>query len=76
MRDQHDPRVRLHFIIEGADEVFLRENVAHVPRVGDELRFEGDKFFRVTRVIWVYDEGSNWWDCARANIGMEIIEDA
>ena len=76
MRDPlEDTRVRVHFVLEGGACLY-KENVSNVPRVGDELRFQRDKFFRVTRVIWVYDESDNWWDGARANIGMEIIEDA
>ena len=75
MRNQQDPRVRVHFVVEGGARLY-KENISHIPRVGDELRFEGDKFFRVTRIVWVYDESDNWWDGARANIGMETIDNA
>lgn len=35
------------------------EYACHVPRVDDEIRTGGEcneKYYRVTRVVWVYDE--------------------
>lgn len=54
-----------HFVEEVDMVVYARQNISVVPRVGDELRFRENKFFRVTRVVFIYDE-----DRDRVNIGM------
>lgn len=43
-----------------------------VPRVGDEVRMSEEKYFRVTRVVWVYDEPDAVGQ--RVNIALEPIE--
>lgn len=60
-----------HFIEEEGG-LFARRLVTTVPRVGDELRFTGDRYFKVTLVVWVYDEP----DCSyeRVNVGMVPTE--
>lgn len=58
--------IRIHFIENDAhiSKVFT----SHVPRVGDEIRLSKDKFFRVIRVVWVYDEPE--FPFERVNVGV------
>lgn len=56
-----------HFIHEERGMV-ARRYIDFVPRVGDELRFEGEKYYKVTLVVWVYDEPEN--PSQRVNIGL------
>ena len=65
----------LHVIEESTDKQVIRRLVTCVPRPGDEIRVGGkgaEKYYKVTRVIFVYDEP----DCpyGRANIGVESVE--
>lgn len=43
----------------------------HVPRVGDTMRFEGDRYGKVTEVIWCMDEPTIKWQ--RVNPRVESI---
>lgn len=61
--------VRIHFIDPAVSKVFARRALEHVPRVGDELRFGENRFFKVRRVVWCYDESEP--NNERANIEIE-----
>lgn len=52
--------------------VVHRLPIAHAPRVGDELRFAGAKFFTVVRLLWVYDEPESRF----SRLNIEIKEAA
>jgi len=41
----------------------------HIPRVGDTVRFSGDRYSKVTEVIWCMDEDHA--EGQRVNIRME-----
>jgi len=41
----------------------------HLPRVGDTMRFAGEKYGKVTEVIWCMDEPSD--EGQRVNIRIE-----
>lgn len=58
--------IQAHFIHEQRG-MFSQFRIEHAPSVGDELRFSGERYFRVTRLVWVYDENG---PCQRLNIGM------
>lgn len=61
--------IQIHFIFENA--LIYKAYVCHVPHPGDEVRFggpENEKFYKVERVVWVYDEPENPFD--RVNIGV------
>lgn len=62
--------LKLHFIEEGGDLLY-RVWAWAVPNVGDEVRIDKDTFYRVTRVVHVYDEDC---DHHRANIGVEKVK--
>lgn len=47
--------IKAHFI-HAERGVLYRHLIAFAPRAGDELRFAGEKYFTVVRLIWVYDE--------------------
>lgn len=65
-----EQQVQLHFIVN--NYLRFKKIVCHVPRVGDEVRFENDTFYIVTKVVWVYDEPEQPW--GRANVGLEPVE--
>lgn len=63
--------VIVHFINPKQAGVFSRNVVQHTPRVGDELRFSGERYFIVKRVVWCYDEPKDGLDRERANVEIE-----
>ena len=66
-----EPTIQIHFIDEKNNGIVLKQLARHVPRVGDEIRFGGEgneKYYRVMRVIWVYDEREV--PAERVNIGV------
>jgi hypothetical protein len=59
--------IQVHFVVEGGD-LFARRVLDFPPAVGDELRFSENRFFTVTRLVWVYDEPEA--RRMRLNVGM------
>ena len=63
----------LHIIDVDTDVELTRRIVSHVPRVGDEIRLggrENEKYYKITIVVWVYDEDSSF---ERVNIGVTRV---
>lgn len=60
--------IKAHFIHEDG-RVISKQLIAFAPAVGDELRFAGDRFFVVTRKVWIYDEPEAGF--SRLNIGVQ-----
>lgn len=60
--------ISAHFI-HTEDGLLYRNLISFAPRVGDELRFAGEKYFTVTRLVWVYDEPEAKF--TRLNIGIK-----
>lgn len=60
--------IKAHFIHEDQG-VISKQQIEFAPAVGDELRFTGDRFFVVTRKVWVYDEPEAQF--SRLNIGVQ-----
>lgn len=61
--------VTVHFIC--GDKKIHQFSLNNVPRVNDEIRMWGDKFYKVLRIVWCYDE--NHYE-ERANIELEKIK--
>ncbi|WP_305821360.1 hypothetical protein [Massilia brevitalea] len=61
--------INAHFI-HGERGLLYRVLIAFAPRVGDELRFPGEKYFSVVRLVWVYDEP----EAKFARLNVEIKE--
>lgn len=59
--------IKAHFIHEDRGLLY-QQLIEFAPSVGDELRFAGEKYFVVTRKVWVYDEPEAKF--SRLNIGM------
>ncbi|MCW8159039.1 hypothetical protein D7243_23000 [Stutzerimonas stutzeri] len=59
--------VSAHFIHEEKGMIAKR-TIDHVPMVGDEIRLSGNRYYKVTRRIWVYDEEDHPFQ--RINIGL------
>ena len=68
----HKSDIQIHFILDDEKSKELTRKLAcHVPSVGDEIRLGGagnEKYYSVTRIVWVYDEQENPFD--RVNIGV------
>lgn len=65
---------KIHFIEEGTDHLLFFKYTSHVPSPGDEIRIGGEgneKFYKVTRIVWVYDEEDPF---ERVNVGIEKVE--
>ncbi len=63
----------LHIIDVDTDVEITRRLVSYVPRVGDEIRIggkENEKYYKITIVVWVYDEDSSF---ERVNIGVTRV---
>lgn len=50
------------------DVEVINQRMLHIPRVGDTMRF-GEKYGKVTEVVWCMDEVSN--ESQRVNIRIE-----
>lgn len=50
-----EQKIKVHFCTK-EQGCIMKRVIHHAPRVGDELRFAGDKFYTVVRLVWVYDE--------------------
>ena len=62
--------MKAHFINNADNTMITKLLIDHVPRVNDELRFGGagnEKFYTVTLVVFIYDEGLD-----RVNIGCDL----
>ena len=51
------------------DKKIIHQRMEHLPRVGDTMRFAGDKYCKVTEVIWCMDEQTN--EGQRVNLRIE-----
>ena len=60
--------IQVHFIEEPTQRMWALRTLNTPPSVGDELRFHDGRFFKVTRLVWVYDEQGPH---ERLNVGME-----
>lgn len=45
----------------------------HAPRVGDELRLDGYRYYKVVKVVWPLDENESLY--TRINIGVKKIQE-
>lgn len=61
--------IKAHIIHEETG-VLLKPRIDFVPRVGDEIRLSGERYYRVTVVVWVFDEPG---PDQRVNIGVTDI---
>ena len=58
---------KVHGYLDGKKVIDWR--MEHIPRMGDTMRFHGDKYGKVTEVIWCMDEPSD--EGQRVNIRIE-----
>lgn len=61
--------IKAHFI-HGERGVLYKLQIEFAPSVGDELRFYGDKFYKVVRLVFIYDEP----EAQFSRLNIEIIE--
>ena len=70
-----EQRTKVHVIDENlptGKDMIRRMTMIFIPRVGDELRFGENDFYKVTKLVWIYDEP----DCPmqRLNIGVVKVD--
>ena len=58
---------KVHGYLDGKRVINYR--MEHLPRLGDTVRFEGERYGIVTEVIWCMDEPSS--DGQRVNLRIE-----
>ena len=51
------------------DKMVIHRRMAHLPRLGDTMRFTEEKYGKVTEVIWCMDEESG--EGQRVNVRIE-----
>lgn len=61
---------KVHGFLDGKQVVDLAMH--GVPRVGDTVRLAGDKYVKVTGVVWCLDENNIEGD--RVNIGLKAFD--
>jgi hypothetical protein len=64
--------ILIHFIAGKNGELIATRQAINVPRVGDQVRLPGNKFYKVDMVVWVYDEPESLYH--RVNIGLKKIK--
>lgn len=47
--------IKAHFI-HAENGLLYQLPIEFAPRVGDELRFAGERYYTVVRLVWIYDE--------------------
>ena len=62
--------IQIHFFVK--DEKFAVRVVRNAPRVGDEVRFSDERYFKVNRLVWAYDEENRH---ERVNIELVNVDD-
>lgn len=60
------------------DKMIIRHRMDHLPRVGDTMRFSGERYGKVTEVVWCMDEKDDTpvFEGQRVNLRIESIKDA
>jgi hypothetical protein len=58
---------KVHGYLDGKKVIDWR--MEHLPRIGDTARFSGERYAKVTEVIWCMDEESR--EGQRVNVRME-----
>ena len=58
---------QVHGFLDG--KMVINWRMEHLPRTGDTVRFAGEKYAKVTEVIWCMDEDSPLGQ--RVNVRME-----
>lgn len=58
---------KVHGFLDGKKVIDWR--MEHIPRIGDTVRFSGDRYAKVTEVVWCMDEACH--EGQRVNIRME-----
>lgn len=53
------------------NKMVINWRMAHVPAVGDTMRFSGERYGKVTEIIWCMDEPST--EGERVNIRVESV---
>lgn len=61
--------IQIHFILR--NKLYAVKYACHTPYVDDEIRLSDGKFYRVKRLVWVYDEPECYYD--RVNIEIKKI---
>lgn len=57
------------------DKKVIHKRMAHLPRVGDTMRFHGEKYGKVTEVIWCMDEEETFKiEGHRVNLRIESLK--
>lgn len=53
------------------EKKIILQRMEHLPRVGETMRFSGERYGKVTEVIWCMDEGSSSLEGQRINLRIE-----
>lgn len=65
-------KIHIHFIEECSGKMIAQPVVYHAPRVGDEIRLSGERYYKVNRLIWCYDEPN--LPRERLNVGVTLSD--
>jgi hypothetical protein len=63
--------IKAHFIHTDKG-VMHKAQIEHAPSVGDELRFSGERYYKVTLLVWVFDEPEAQF--TRLNVGITEVK--
>lgn len=63
--------IKAHFVHARKGLLYKRQ-IQFAPRVGDELRFAEELFYKVVRLVWIYDEPEAQF--SRLNIEIENVD--
>lgn len=58
------------------DKKILHQQMSHLPRVGETMRFSGDRYGKVTEVVWCMDEqdDTTTFEGQRINLRIKSIK--
>lgn len=66
-------KVRAFLMTEPRPKLIIDWRMPHLPRIGDTVRLSGERYAKVTEVVWCLDEESN--EGQRVNLRLEPIKE-
>ena len=64
-------KFQTHVIHRKTGQMLVCRGLDFVPSVGDEIRLEGNRFYKVSLVVWVFDEPDSYGQ--RVNVGVDPV---
>lgn len=62
------------FVEDANQTCVLSQRMHHLPNCGDTMRLSGERYFKITEVVWAMDEETTDFIGQRINLRLEKID--